>query len=242
MPAQSTQPNLGRHSIALKHKPRKTIKIAAVTAGAQPQLTEVRQVNTAYGPAKIQERGSQQQQLFIKELPPNITLLPYIVDAHLCGAYLLGPRRVVHQDPGLLRFAIQDTIPFIMLDTVQRQQVFTALHKANIAFQVPEVIDLTEAIRGELQQATVLARNRDAAKFSLDALTESIASVTASPDFADIFLIKTTAGQRFVMAVGQLIESVIDLHPYFMKLNHASAICVGFRGANTWIAEVGRHL
>lgn len=211
-------------------------RTASVTV---PMVTEVRIVNTAYGPAKISETSKKQDVLIARRLAQGVRLVPYVERGVICGIYYVDSEHAKTLDSKTDRYPVLDTIPFFLMEDDDRQEVAGQLKEAGIVLATPEEFDLTGQVKKELEKASVIWRNRQDNPFELDEFVQLVAKVKASSQFKDIYLIKMRKGCSYIMAVDQLIEAVIDLHPHFLKLYQPDAVRIAFRdNKNTWLAPL----
>lgn len=224
----------------LPHKRHQTKSSEIALPRSSTLVTEVRLVNTAYGLAKIAESGSHRA-LRTQRLPLAVHLVPYIENELICGVYAVDRDSYVALPTGEMNYPLLDTIPFFVLDDEQRREVLGQVKKAGLNLRPPAEADLTAAVKADLAKSRILWRNRPDNPFELPPFVESIDWVRASDQFKDIYLIKTKSSERHVLAINQLIESVIDLHVHFIKLYQPDAVRIAFRDSeNVWIAPLRR--
>lgn len=223
---------------------RRTLKLPAVSNRAAAQVsrvTEVRLVNTAYGPAKLQEGGSDKHFLIMRRLPVEGFFVPYVDKGRIGGVYAIAPDRAMEVSPEVLRYPILDVVPSFFLESSSREEVVSQLRAAGLELAFPAEVDLTTQVKGELLASEVTWRHAEAAAFDLATFVATVTSVKASDQFDKLYLISTDDGGRYAMAIDRLIETVIDLHPFFVRLYQPSAVRLRFRDSdNTWIARFGK--
>jgi hypothetical protein len=221
---------------------RKTYKLAATAPAMSAQLgkvTEVRIVNTAFGPAKLQEATNDKRFLVMRALIEGAGLVPYIDRDMIGGAYCVALDRAMTLGPGVMRYPVLDVVPAMFLDQASRQRIAVMLQSAGLNLRFPEDVDLTVSVREDLARGALLWKNPAATAFTLETFLDNLLSVRASPQFERVYLIEMADGARHVMAVERSLQSVVELHPYFERLDQQAAVRVRFRdSADTWIAPL----
>jgi len=224
----------------LPHKRHQTRTSDIPLVRASTLVTEVRLVNTAYGLAKIAESGNQRA-LRTQRLPVGVSLVPYIENELICGVYSVDRDSYVALPSGEMNYPLLDTIPYFVLDDEHRRVVLGQIKKAGLNLRPPAESDLTAAVKADLATSRILWRNRPDNPFDLAAFVDKIDWIRASDQFKDVYLIRTKDNERHVLAINQLIESVIDLHVHFIRLYQPDAVRLAFRDSeNVWLAPLRR--
>lgn len=202
-------------------------------------ITEVRLVRTAFGFAKLAEIGKRGA-LRMPPLAPGVRLVPYTETRMIMGVYEIDPAAAEDKGNGVMQYPIVETVPYFLLDDERRQEMQGTLKVAGVELRTPEEQDLTLSIKAALEQAQLLAQARPGSAFDLSRFVADIAKVRTSDQFKNIYLIVTRDNRRWVMAVDQIIENVIDMHPYFVQLHQPDAVRIAFaQSQNTWLAPFG---
>jgi len=208
-------------------------------ADFKPVITEVRLVRTAYGFAKLAEIGKQGA-LRMPQLSGGVRLVPYTETRMIMGVYEVDVAGAQDKGEGVFEYPILETVPYFLLDDLRRDEMFAQVKTAGGELRTPEEQDLTASVRSALEQAQLVASARPDTMFKLEQFVANISKVRTSDQFKNIYLINTTSNQRWVMAVDQIIENVIDMHPYFVQLHQPDSVCISFEASkNTWLAPFG---
>ncbi|MFH1809807.1 MAG: hypothetical protein ABIJ09_13760 [Pseudomonadota bacterium] len=219
-----------------------TFNLPAAASAMSAQLgkvTEVRIVNTAFGPAKLQEAAKDKRFMIMRKLDSAVTMVPYVDRDMIGGAYCVAQDRAMTMGPGVMRYPVLDVIPAIFLDLQSRTLITSQLQAAGLTLRFPEEVDLTVSVRDDLMRSTLVWCNPAASVFTLEGFVHNLLSVRASPQFERVYLIEMHDGARYIMALERSIESVIELHPYFQHLDQQAAVRLRYRDSdNTWLAPM----
>ena len=138
---------------------------------------------------------------------------------------------------GYTRLPIIESVPYFLFDDDSREQLAADLARNNLKLRTPKEYDLTDEVRQGLVLGEVMWSLKPEVPFSLTAFANDISAVRGSPQFDNIYMIKKRDKHRWVMVVDRLIETVIDLHPQFMRIYQPDAVRIKYhQSQNTWVA------
>lgn len=201
-------------------------------------VTEVRSVRIAYGFAKVEE-SSDGKILHTTGLPKNCNMAPYHDKGIILGVYLLDLQNEIADTEYEASYPIIESIPYFLIEDEDRKVIIKQLSDNSVTLREPVEHDITDTITSRLNESQVTWRNEAAGDFNLDKFVKEISQVKSSNQFNGVYLIKTVKRRRFVMAVNQLIESVIDLNPKFIKIYQPEAVRISFGdNQDTWLAPI----
>jgi len=201
------------------------------------RFTEVRIVISAYGPAKVEDDGAGHRALLMSPLRAGVRFVPYIERDTIGGAFLIAPERATPVDAKTTRYPVVDVLPAFALGPAERQEITDQLSAAAVNEHFGAAQDLMTAIKTQLAGCTAVD---GATHLTPDQLAANLASVQASPQFANVYLLETLDGAHFVLSIGVELKTLRAAHAFFAKVDeaHSTRLRCAARG-DVWLAPLG---
>jgi hypothetical protein len=219
--------------------PVRTPTAATAMSAQLGRVTEVHVVNTAFGPAKLQETSKDKAFLIMRTLPVAEVLVPYVDRGAIAGAYRVDPEHAMVLSPGVVRYPVIEVVPALFLDAASRSRIDSALRGAGLQLRFAEDSDVTDDLRQALTRGELLWKSHAAADFVLELFARELKQVRGSPRFERVYLAELVGGERYLLAVERTLASVIRMHPYFERVDQREAVRLRLAtGQDTWVARL----